>query len=137
MLRSGIDLIEIERIATTLERHGERFLQRVFTEREIERYGPRIASLAVRWAAKEAVAKVLGCGIGAVGWKEIEILSDERGAPQLHLHGHAALMAAELGISEWALSLSHTRYYAIAMVVAQGEGGVREGSPPHFTFVSG
>jgi len=119
VLRTGIDLVEIERIATALDQHGQRFLQRVYTSREIAAYGSQPASLAVRWAAKEAVAKVLGCGIGDVAWREIEILSDDRGAPQLFLHGNAARRAAELALHEWAISLSHTRFHAIAMVVAQ------------------
>lgn len=121
MIRTGIDLIEIERIADTLDEFGERFLQRVFTAEEIKRYRHRLPSLAARWAAKEAVAKVLGCGIGDVGWREIEILNDERGAPQLHLYGEAARLAAESGLTQWSLSLSHTRYHAIAMAVAQDD----------------
>ncbi|NOZ70691.1 MAG: holo-ACP synthase [Chloroflexi bacterium] len=119
MLRTGIDLIEIERIRAVLERHGERFLQRVFTAREIENYGTNVASLAARWAAKEAVAKALGCGIGDIAWKEVEVLSDEGGAPHLNLYGVAAQMAHDLGVREWALSLSHTRQHAVALVVAQ------------------
>jgi len=119
VLRTGIDLVEIERISTVLEQYGDRFLQRVYTPREIAAYGSQPARLAVRWAAKEAVAKVLGCGIGDVAWRDIEILTDDRGAPQLLLHGNAAQRAAELALHEWALSLSHTRFHAIAMVVAQ------------------
>lgn len=119
MLRTGIDLIEISRIAAVRKRHGERFLHRVFTAREIELYGDKTASLAARWAAKEAVSKALGCGIGDIAWTEIEVLNDEQGMPQLTLSGHAAQKAKDLGLTEWALSLSHTREHAIAVVVAQ------------------
>ncbi len=117
-MRTGVDLIEISRIQAALDRHGERFLQRVFTQRETAAYGLRPASLAARWAAKEAVAKALGCGIGRVSWQEIEVLGDDAGAPSLFLHGHAAALSAELGLSAWSVSLSHTHTLAIAFVVA-------------------
>lgn len=116
-MRTGVDIVEISRIQGALERHGERFLQRVYTEREIDRYAKRTNSLAARWAAKEAVAKALGCGIGEIGWTDIEIL-DENGAPHVHLHGNATILAAELGLSGWSVSLSHTAEMAIAFVVA-------------------
>ena len=118
MLRSGVDIIEIDRLKQSLARHGERFLQRVYTPAEIERYRDRPQSLAARWAAKEAVAKALGTGIGEVGWKEIQVLEDDRRAPRLLLSGNAAALARALGLSEWAISLSHTNDLAIAFVVA-------------------
>lgn len=117
-MRTGVDLIEISRIQAALDRHGQRFLQRVFTPRESLAYGLRPASLAARWAAKEAVAKALGSGIGSVRWQEIEILADDAGAPLLLLHGQAAGRSAELGLSQWSISLSHTHTLAIAFVVA-------------------
>lgn len=117
-MRTGVDLIEISRIQAVLERHGERFLQRVFTAQEIDAYGRQPASLAARWAGKEAVAKALGCGIGPVRWQEIEILGDDEGAPVLFLHGQAAVRGAALGLSTWSISLSHTHSLAIAFVVA-------------------
>jgi holo-[acyl-carrier protein] synthase len=117
-MRSGVDLIEIRRIQTALDRHGRRFLQRVYTDREIACYGERVASLAARWAAKEAVAKALGLGIGVIRWRDIEILNGENGAPVLRLHGAAAARAAELGLTTWSLSLSHTHDLAVAFVVA-------------------
>jgi len=120
MLRSGVDIIEIARLERSIERHGERFLRRIYTPAEIERYGERMQSLAGRWAAKEAVAKALGTGIGEVGWTEIEVLEDERRAPALRLSGNAATLARELGLTEWAISLSHTGELAIAFVVATG-----------------
>jgi len=120
MLRSGVDMIEIVRLERSLARYGERFLQRVYTPAEIERYGQRPQSLAARWAAKEAVAKALGTGIGPVAWTEIEVLEDALRAPALRLSGRAAALASELGLTEWAVSLSHTGELAIAFVVATG-----------------
>ncbi len=120
MLRTGVDVIDLDRLERALQRHGDAFLHRIYTDAEIERYGGRVPSLAARWAAKEAVAKALGTGIGEVGWKEIEVLEDERQAPTLMLYGRAAELAHELGLSAWAISLSHTDSIAIAMVVAMG-----------------
>ncbi|MBL7161085.1 MAG: holo-ACP synthase [Anaerolineales bacterium] len=117
-LTTGVDLIEIERIKDSIARNGERFLQRVYTADELALCGEDSASLAVRFAAKEAVAKALGCGIGEVRWQEIEILRDEARAPILHLHGAAQDLAEQLGLSTWSLSLSHTKTYAVAFVVA-------------------
>ena len=120
MLRSGVDLIEIERVRSAIEQHGARFLDRVYTVDEVACCRQRIESLAARFAAKEAVAKALGTGVWrqGVAWRDIEVLKDEAGAPQLHLHGAAAAMAATLGITVWSLSLSHDRSRAIALVVA-------------------
>ena len=119
-LRSGVDLIEIERLRNALERHGERFLARIYTPAERELCAGNLASLATRFAAKEAVAKALGTGLGAIAWTEIEILRLETGAPVLRLHGKASALAEQLGLSQWSISLSHTREHAIAMVVALG-----------------
>ena len=118
MLRTGIDLIEIGRFKSAVERHGERLLKRVFTERELEEVGHNTASLAARFAAKEAVAKALGTGIGLVGWRDMEILRGEMREPVLDLHGAARRLANELGLEEWAISLSHTHDYALAVAVA-------------------
>lgn len=117
-MRTGVDLIEIARIQAVLDRHGGRFLRRVFTPKEIERYAQRTSSLAARWAGKEAVVKALGCGIGDIAWTDIEILNDGDGAPVLHLHGKAASLSAELGLQGWSLSLSHTSELALAFVIA-------------------
>ncbi|HFQ95346.1 MAG TPA: holo-[acyl-carrier-protein] synthase [Anaerolineae bacterium] len=118
MLRAGVDIIEIARFQRALQRHGNAFLERIFTPAEIAAYGHRPASLAARWAAKEAVAKALGTGIGEIGWKEIEILADERHAPALRLYGRAEALAQSLGLTQWAISLSHTDDLAIAFVTA-------------------
>lgn len=117
-LVTGIDLIEIERVADAVARNGIRFLQRIYTPRELADCGGRAESLAARWAAKEATAKALGCGIGDVGWLEIEVERAESGAPSLHLYGEAARLAAEQGLRTWSVSLSHSQLHAIALVVA-------------------
>lgn len=121
ILRTGVDLVEIRRIAEAVERHGRRFLNRVFTQHEQAQCGGRAASLAARFAAKEAVAKALGCGIGRVGWTEVEVRSDEAKAPHLVLYGEGERIAGELGLTTWSLSLSHTESQAIAFVTAMGE----------------
>jgi holo-[acyl-carrier protein] synthase len=123
ILSTGIDLVEIDRFQSALERHGERFLGRIFTQGERVEVGNNIASLAARFAAKEAVSKALGTGIGPVAWREIEVLRGEARQPLLHLHGKAARLAESLGFRAWSLSLSHTQDYAIAMVVGTGEEG--------------
>ena len=119
-LATGIDLLEIDRMREAIANHGERFLNRVFTPLELEASAAKVESLAGRFSAKEAVAKALGCGIGDVSWKEIEILRAESGAPQLVLHGAAKRMAEEQGLTNWSLSLSHSKCHAVAMVFAMG-----------------
>lgn len=118
MLVTGVDLIEVERFSRTVERFGERFLARVFTPDERAAVAEDRLRLAARFAAKEAVAKALGTGIGAIGWREIEIGQDERGRPTVRLHGAAQARAVGLGLTQLALSLSHTHAHAIAFVVA-------------------
>jgi holo-[acyl-carrier protein] synthase len=120
-LYNGVDLIEIERIQDAIERHGERFLNRIFTSLELSEVQNDPPSLAVRFAAKEAVAKTLGTGIGAICWRDIEIRRGPARQPQLYLHGAAAQIASELGLLHWSISLSHTRDIAIAMAVAAAE----------------
>jgi holo-[acyl-carrier protein] synthase len=122
MLRTGVDTIEIERVRTAIERHGDRFLRRVYTPAELASCGGRVESLAARFAAKEAVAKALGTGIWrhGVSWTDIEIRRHrESGAPFLVLHNAAADQSDALGLREWSLSLTHDRRRAIAFVVAQ------------------
>jgi len=117
MAEIGVDIIEIPRFAEAVERFGERFLRRVYTEREIARYRNRIPSLASRFAAKEAVMKVLGTGVRGVGWHDIEILSDERGKPVVFLHGRAAERATSIGLTSIAVSLSDTKQNAVAVAL--------------------
>ena len=116
----GVDLIEISRIETVVERYGARFLERVYTEGELAYAAGRLSALAARWAAKEAAAKALGTGIGQVAFRELEVVCDAQGKPELRLHGNAAQLAARLNLRQFALSLSHTADYALAFVVAQG-----------------
>ncbi|MCC7206335.1 MAG: holo-ACP synthase [Anaerolineae bacterium] len=117
-LRIGVDMMEIDRIARALERHGERFYSRFFTPDERRQCDGQPRRLAARFAAKEAVAKALGTGIGDVRWVEIEIAVEPNGRPVVRLHGAAAALADQLGLHTWEISLSHTRDTAIAMVVA-------------------
>ena len=122
MLRTGVDLIQVSRIEKTIERYGDRFLNKIFTASELEYGAGRPHVLAARFAAKEAASKLLGLGIQhqhGVDWREIEVVSSSNGDPALRLHGRAAARAQELGFREIALSLSHTSEHAIALVVAQ------------------
>lgn len=116
-LRTGIDLVEIDRLSGLSPEIHQRFLERVFTPRELVDAGESDASLAGRFAVKEAVAKALGTGIGELGWQQIEVERGPRGEPLLHLYGKAQLQADRLGLTLWSISISHTRTYAVAMAV--------------------
>ena len=120
MLTVGVDMIEIARIARALERHGQRFSRRFFTEQEQAYCAGRVERLAGRFAVKEAVAKALGTGIGPISWTEIEVVCDGQGKPELHLHGEARALAARAGLVHWSVSLSHTATHAIGFAVATG-----------------
>lgn len=117
-LRTGVDIIEIERIDRAILRHGKRFFERFFTAQELIDCGGRTPALAARFAAKEAVAKALGTGIGDVGWKDIEIVNGARREPVLHLLGPAQALASKKGLRVWSISLSHTHEHAVAVAVA-------------------
>jgi holo-[acyl-carrier protein] synthase len=119
MLRCGIDMIENRRIADGMARFGDRFLNRFFTPNERADCEDQPHRLAARLAAKEAVAKALGTGIGDVSWQDIEIRGGERGRPLLVLHNAAAALSAELGLTEWDVSLTHTAEYSSAVAVAR------------------
>ncbi len=119
MLRTGVDIIEVSRIDEAILRHGDRFFNRFFTPRELIEAEGRTPALAARFAAKEAVAKALGCGIGEVGWKEIEIAHGPNREPHLVLHGAARRLADQLELRDWSVSLSHTHEHAMALVVAR------------------
>jgi holo-[acyl-carrier protein] synthase len=118
----GIDVVEIGRIAAAIDRHGERFLAKIFTAAErayCETRKHPAPHYAARFAAKEAVSKALGCGIGKnAGLHDLEILHDSSGAPKLHLHGAAEKFAKDKGINDIQISLTHTREYAAANAVA-------------------
>ena len=118
VLRNGIDLIEVERFRSQRPEIRERFLARVYTNAELAYCAGNNQHLAGRFAAKEAVSKALGCGIGEISWQEIEILNDDLGAPVLHLHGKAAERAEQMGLSEWSVSITNLKEYAAASVVA-------------------
>jgi holo-[acyl-carrier protein] synthase len=118
LLRSGIDLIEIYRLEQLAPAIRQRFLERVFTPSELEESQGMLPTLAGRFAAKEAVSKALGCGIGPVSWQEIEIRRGDQGQPVLSLHGNARRIAEEQGLVNWSISISHTREHAVAVAVA-------------------
>lgn len=115
---SGVDIVEVNRIDQAILRHGERFFDRFFTLQELVDAHGHTPALGARFAAKEAVAKALGTGIGEVGWKDIEIINGPNKAPQLILHGEAANVSASLGITAWTVSLTHTHEHAAAVAVA-------------------
>ena len=119
MLTTGIDIIEISRVRGVLERYGQRFLDRIFTPAEIAYCRERAPNLAARFAAKEATMKALGPGVRGVGWKDIEVVRHESGAPSIELHGRAKQRAQRLGVQEVAISLSHSKDYAVASVVVR------------------
>ena len=115
----GIDIIEIDRIQKAIARWGDGFLHRVYTDSELKLCSKHPASLAARFAGKEAVIKALGMPEGGIGWKEIEILSDASGKPLVHLYGKAQNQADSLGLASLAISLSHSKEYAIAIVAGE------------------
>ena len=119
MLSVGVDIIEIERIGLAIARWDDRFLNRIYTSNELSLCKGRVPELAVRFAAKEAISKALGTGLFGVSWREMEVLSDRRGKPLVHLHERAAARASQLGLTEFAVSLSHSQEYAVAFVVAE------------------
>ena len=118
----GIDIVRVERIAGVLQRHPVRFPARVLTDGEQEYVRARPENFAGRWAAKEAVSKVLGLGIRGIGWREIEIGRLPTGAPTVRLHGSAAERAARMGIAAIAVSITHEREYAVAVAYGQRTG---------------
>lgn len=120
MIATGVDIVEIDRISALLARHGERFRQRVYTDREWSESGGRVESLAARFAAKEALIKALGSREPAL--VEIEVVRPERSQPTLRLWGRAAEIARSLAVQELSLSLSHGRDYAVAVVVLLRSG---------------
>ena len=118
MASVGVDIIELSRIEASVSRWGDRFLRRIYTEGELQFSKSRIPQLAGRFASKEAVMKALGTGIRGVRWKDFEILRLPGQAPTITLHGNAKSIADKLGIQELAISISHSRNYAVASVIA-------------------
>ncbi|EEG78995.1 holo-ACP synthase [Dethiobacter alkaliphilus] len=120
-MRCGVDIIEISRIARAYRRRPQLFMKRFFTAEEQAQLAGRKhveKHLAARFAGKEAVAKLLGTGIGSIGWREVEILTLAGGQPVVNLHGRAASRAKELCLGQISISLSHAREYAVAQAVA-------------------
>ena len=117
MLTTGVDIVELARIQEVLERWGQRFLDRIYTPGEQAFSRGRIPQLAARFAAKEAVMKALGTGIRGVGWREVEVTRKRGQPPAITLHGRASSRAERMGVTQVAISLSHSREYAIASVV--------------------
>ena len=111
----GIDIIKVARIAASIERFGERFSKRVLTESERRYVRDRPETFAGRWAAKEAVSKVLGLGVRGIGWKDIEVERLPTGQPAIRLHGRAAARADQLGMGRIAVSITHESEFAVAI----------------------
>jgi holo-[acyl-carrier protein] synthase len=126
----GIDIIRVARIRGTLARFGSRFSARVLTEAERRYVRDRPETLAGRWAAKEAVSKVLGLGVRGIGWREIEIERLPTGQPAVRLHDRAARRAEQLGMGRIAVSISHEDEYAVAIACGERTSGGRFMFPP-------
>lgn len=123
----GIDVVEVARIAAAIDRHGEPFMARLFTAAErayCDSKSVPALYYAARFAAKEAVSKALGTGIGRhASWLDLEVVHDANGAPQLVLGATAAAFARDRGIIDIKISLTHARHYAAAVAIAAGDGG--------------
>ena len=115
----GIDFIEIDRIADVIARHGDRFLNRVYTPDEIAHCRGRIPELAARFAAKEAVMKALGTGVRGVGWRDIEVLPNRRGKPLVFLYGRGAKRAKDIEMRGLEISMTHLKDLAMASVIGE------------------
>ena len=126
----GIDIIKVDRIRATLERFGPRFAGRVLTDAERRYVRDRPETFAGRWAAKEAVSKVLGLGVRGIGWRDIEIERLPTGQPAVRLHGRAAARAEQLGMGRVAVSISHESDYAVAIAYGVRLTGGRYLFPP-------
>lgn len=126
----GIDIVRVERIRAALERFGGRFSARVLTPSERRYVRDRPETFAGRWAAKEAVSKVLGLGVRGIGWRDIEIERMPTGQPAVRLHGRAAARADQLGMARIALSITHEADYAVAIAFGVRTAGGRYVFPP-------
>jgi holo-[acyl-carrier protein] synthase len=126
----GIDIIRVDRIQRSLERFGRRFTDRVLTPGEQRYVRDRPETMAGRWAAKEAVSKVLGLGVRGIGWRDIEIERLPTGQPAVRLHGRAATRAEQLGMGRIAVSITHESDYAVAMAFGIRTAGGRYLFPP-------
>lgn len=127
IIRTGIDIVEIERLATVSPAIRRRFIKRVYTPAELAIIGDENEALAGRFAAKEAVSKALGSGIGFVRWQDIEVLDGPYGEPVLNLYGNAVRIAERLALETWSVSISHSRTHAVAVAVAIGPDNASPG----------
>jgi holo-[acyl-carrier protein] synthase len=121
----GIDIVKIDRIRAAMDRFGERFSRRVLTDAERRYVRDRAETFAGRWAAKEAVSKVLGLGVRGIGWRDIEIQRLPTGQPSVRLDGRAAQRAEQLGMGRIAVSISHEAEYAVAIAFGIRTAGGR------------
>ena len=119
MTVNGIDIIEISRIAKAIDSWGDRFLKRIYSDRELEYCKGQVPKLAARFAGKEAVMKALGTGHIGIYATDIEILPDSAGVPVVNIKGRSLQKAAEVGLQDLCISLSHSRDYAIASVIGK------------------
>ncbi len=119
MHTTGVDIIEISRITRMVERWGNRFLYRIYTESELSLCRERPERLASRFAGKEAVMKALGTGVRGISWREIEIISETSGKPVVKLYGKARAKAESLGLEDLAISLSDSKEHSVAFVVGE------------------
>ncbi len=126
----GLDIIRVDRIRAALGRFGDRFVDRVLTPAEARYVRGRPETFAGRWAAKEAVSKVLGLGVRGIGWRDIEIERLPTGQPAVRLHGRAAARADQLGVERVAVSITHEREYALAIAFGIRSAGGRYVLPP-------
>jgi holo-[acyl-carrier-protein] synthase len=126
----GIDIIRVDRIRQTLAKFGARFSRRVLTSTEQRYVRDRPETMAGRWAAKEAVSKVLGLGVRGIGWRDIEIERLPTGQPAVRLHGRAERRAEQLGMARIAVSISHEADYAVAIAFGIRTAGGRFLFPP-------
>ena len=126
----GLDIIRVDRIREALDRFGDRFVGRVLTPAEARYVRGRPETFAGRWAAKEAVSKVLGLGVRGIGWRDIEIERLPTGQPAVRLHGRASARADQLGVERVAVSITHEREYALAIAFGIRSTGGRYVFPP-------
>ena len=122
----GIDAIEVKRIEKVLNKFGNRFLHRVYTDIEIFLCRGRVQEIAARFAAKEAAMKTLGTGIIGISWKEIEVLSNNRGKPTIEFFGKAKKRAEQLSLRGVDVSITHLQQIAIAIVVGISQEIINE-----------
>jgi holo-[acyl-carrier protein] synthase len=126
----GIDIVKVDRIRAAMARFGERFARRVLTDSERRYVRDRAETFAGRWAAKEAVSKVLGLGVRGIGWRDIEVERLPTGQPAIRLHGRAAQRAEQLGMGRIAVSITHEAEFAVAIAFGIRTAGGRYVFPP-------